>query len=130
MTCRHDPHGVHGGAKYVILHEPLNRMILLDNVNASLNPQKHCYFTECMKYFIGIFTTYTALTFILPTYLLNVVYQLGSVRTPCKKCEKTQGTSRYYATFLLQISFPSLFIELDIKYISFISNLHIRILQI
>ena len=56
-TCKH---GVHGGAKYVILYGPLNRMILL-NFNASLNPQKHCYFTECMKYFIGIFTTYTAI---------------------------------------------------------------------
>ena len=59
-TCKH---GVHGGAKYVILYGPLNRMILLD-FNASLNPQfKHCYFTEWMKYFIGIFTTwaYTAI---------------------------------------------------------------------
>ena len=41
-TCRH---GVHGGANYVILYGPLNRMILL-NFNASLNP---------------IFTTYTAI---------------------------------------------------------------------
>ena len=45
-TCKH---GVHGGAKYVILYGPLNRMILLDFI-ASLNPQfKHCYFTEWMK---------------------------------------------------------------------------------
>ena len=43
---------------------------------------------------------------------------------------RTQGTSRYYAKFLLQISFPSLSIELDIKNISFTSNPHIRFLQI
>ena len=39
---------------------------------------------------------------------------------------RTQGTSRYYAKFLLQISFPSLPIDLDIEYILFISNPHIR----
>ena len=43
---------------------------------------------------------------------------------------QTQGTSRYYAKFLSQISLPSLPIKLDIIYISFISNPHIRFLQI
>ena len=43
---------------------------------------------------------------------------------------RTQGTSRYYATFLSQISFLPLPIKLDIIYISFISNPHIRFLQI
>ena len=43
---------------------------------------------------------------------------------------QTQGTSRYYAAFLAQISFLSLLITLDIKYISCISNPHIRFLQI
>ena len=43
---------------------------------------------------------------------------------------RTQGTSKYYATFLAQISFQSLLITLDIKYISCISNPHIRFLQI
>ena len=50
----------HGGAKYVILYGHLNRMIIL-NFNTSLNPQKYWYITECMKYFIGIYTTYNAI---------------------------------------------------------------------
>ena len=43
---------------------------------------------------------------------------------------QTQGTSRYYATFLSQISFLPLLVTIDIKCISFISNPHIRFLQI
>ena len=43
---------------------------------------------------------------------------------------QTQGTSRYCATFLSQISFLPLPIKLDIKCLSFISNPHIRFLQI
>ena len=43
---------------------------------------------------------------------------------------QTQGTSRYYATFLSRIWFLPLPIKSDIKYISFISNPHIRFSQI
>ena len=43
---------------------------------------------------------------------------------------QTQGISRYYATFLSQISFLPLLVTTSIKCISFISNPHIRILQI
>ena len=43
---------------------------------------------------------------------------------------QTQGTSKWFATFLLQISFLPFPVTLDIKFISFIKNLHIRILQI
>ena len=39
---------------------------------------------------------------------------------------QTQGTSRYYSTFLSQIFFILLLVTLDIEYISLISNLHIR----
>ena len=42
---------------------------------------------------------------------------------------RTQGTSKYYATFLLHISFFLLPIKLNIIYTSFISNPHIRFLQ-
>ena len=43
---------------------------------------------------------------------------------------QTQGTSKWYATFLLQISFLPFPVTLDIKFILFISNPHIRFLQI
>ena len=43
---------------------------------------------------------------------------------------QTQGTSKWYATFLLQISFLPLPVTLDIKFILFVSNPHIRFLQI
>ena len=43
---------------------------------------------------------------------------------------QTQGTLKWYATFLLQISFLPFPVTLDIKLILFISNPHIRFLQI
>ena len=43
---------------------------------------------------------------------------------------QTQGTSKWYATFLLQISFLPFPVTLDIKFILYIANPHIRFLQI
>ena len=71
---------------------------------------------------------YTSYIYVYHSYQI-IISDSSRSRLPGSLLQ-TQGTTRYYATFISQISFLSLPITLDIKYITLISNSHIIFLQI